>query len=391
MVPQAAQESINLLSDNSSSSENEDVCIGRFVLSKKNDRVDEDILFLHKTDEKITDLTERETLKNTVDGGEEGINPKEFDTNQNVITPIETNTLCNNNGAGDKKYEPENSTGIQIKITCPSCSDILNCAEFCSTDNRNDSCLVNFDNTSPSLHSCNKEIGNVHADLIQNNETMVLRPDNNQRNTTHKCHEVPLNMKNDFLKGDESLLKKNELFLKPNTNNKSINLNMKNDINDTRKYKFYVKTGRKKINAINNTNKKKISSDNVSTEHLPLRNKNQLVRNKSENDKENIKQDDIGCRHVERINAIQSSELQKKNSDKKSFIEKEIGRNKPKRRPNSCPEHQSRQLHDVKRPLTAPACTRRKCCTWDPSRLPEYNGLRSEYGLSEEQLLERRR
>lgn len=58
-------------------------------------------------------------------------------------------------------------------------------------------------------------------------------------------------------------------------------------------------------------------------------------------------------------------------------------------RPKSCVEKGSTKLvMKGLRPVTAPA--KRPCCPPQP-HLPEYNGLRSEYGLSAEQLAERKR
>uniref|UniRef100_A0A1B6DEL4 Uncharacterized protein n=1 Tax=Clastoptera arizonana TaxID=38151 RepID=A0A1B6DEL4_9HEMI len=56
-------------------------------------------------------------------------------------------------------------------------------------------------------------------------------------------------------------------------------------------------------------------------------------------------------------------------------------------RPKSCVEKSNLEKKRT-RPLTAP--TQRTCCQWSQPRLPDYNGLRSEYGLSAEQLKERK-
>lgn len=58
-------------------------------------------------------------------------------------------------------------------------------------------------------------------------------------------------------------------------------------------------------------------------------------------------------------------------------------------RPKSCLEKGSVRVRPGNRPVTAPA--KRPCCQWGQPHLPEYNGLRSEYGLSAEQLVERKR
>lgn len=58
-------------------------------------------------------------------------------------------------------------------------------------------------------------------------------------------------------------------------------------------------------------------------------------------------------------------------------------------RPKSCLEKGSVRVRPGNRPVTAPA--KRPCCQWGQPHLPEYNGLRSEYGLSAEQLMERKR
>ncbi|XP_054283518.1 uncharacterized protein LOC129000583 [Macrosteles quadrilineatus] len=60
-----------------------------------------------------------------------------------------------------------------------------------------------------------------------------------------------------------------------------------------------------------------------------------------------------------------------------------------KARPKSCVEKESVKVKTSSRPLTAPV--KRSCCQWGQPHLPEYNGLRSEYGLSAEQLMERKR
>lgn len=58
-------------------------------------------------------------------------------------------------------------------------------------------------------------------------------------------------------------------------------------------------------------------------------------------------------------------------------------------RPKSCVEKGSTKVRANTRPTTAPV--NRTCCQWGEPHLPEYNGLRSEYGLSAEQLMERKR
>ncbi|KAG8285288.1 hypothetical protein J6590_083384 [Homalodisca vitripennis] len=58
-------------------------------------------------------------------------------------------------------------------------------------------------------------------------------------------------------------------------------------------------------------------------------------------------------------------------------------------RPKSCVEKESAKVKPTTRPVTAPV--KRSCCQWGQPHLPEYNGLRSEYGLSAEQLMERKR
>lgn len=65
--------------------------------------------------------------------------------------------------------------------------------------------------------------------------------------------------------------------------------------------------------------------------------------------------------------------------------------NKKLNRPKSCIEKKNMQISSTvsARPFTAPV--RRMCCQLGHPRLPEYNGLRSEYGLSAEQLQERKR
>lgn len=60
-----------------------------------------------------------------------------------------------------------------------------------------------------------------------------------------------------------------------------------------------------------------------------------------------------------------------------------------KSRPKSCIEKESVKVKTNTRPMTAPV--KRSCCPYGHPHLPEYNGLRSEYGLSAEQLLERKR
>lgn len=107
----------------------------------------------------------------------------------------------------------------------------------------------------------------------------------------------------------------------------------------------------------------------------------------------NLDQTEIKCVSFRKTNSLKKSKSIAKKS--KSF-EIDITHNcsvdcssqKNIERPKSCVERKKSEKRPT-RPFTAPI--QRTCCQWGQPRLPDYNGLRSEYGLSAEQLRERKR
>ncbi|XP_073978777.1 uncharacterized protein isoform X2 [Rhodnius prolixus] len=87
---------------------------------------------------------------------------------------------------------------------------------------------------------------------------------------------------------------------------------------------------------------------------------------------------------------IKTQSLTPKNSEKSNQVQIVKREEKSLQNIKTPNKNMRNKSIENQRPSTAP--TKRHCCNyWDQTKLPEYNGLKSEYGLTAEQILQRKR
>ncbi|XP_046677417.1 uncharacterized protein LOC124365479 [Homalodisca vitripennis] len=350
-------------------SESEDVCVGTI---KKIDEPVKESDGTETLDSKQCEETNEDTGETETVESEEDKEPVLATTDSN--NEIEVNTFSENKTncleessilkCNDK--ESKNDDNCEESVVYPETLD----HKYNSYKNTNNfyPCLKNHSGITiritgaDSIESVESESSNNELEIVENCDDYQNMLEYQQEST----FALSKYMRNNNIRTQEIAIKKKQTFILKGTkspqNVRSPRPSKKFDIGPPLKP----------------------HTKNVGTEKVLHVSKQNLQTNKTE---KSLSKED---KNISKPKPVSNMSPKSKSIEDKLNSKTDDGFPFPKKvRPKSCVEKESAKVKPTTRPVTAPV--KRSCCQWGQPHLPEYNGLRSEYGLSAEQLMERKR
>ncbi|RZF35034.1 hypothetical protein LSTR_LSTR009626 [Laodelphax striatellus] len=369
-VPHTSSEPLKNSADNSSESENEDVCVGH--ITQKISSLKNDFSSLENTDKdlsldkmKVLDLDDVYTTKSEdVDTSPE--NNKFINAEELSVEDLNDQAFPTNYHEDYLKIS-ETQAGITIKITCADSTDYSE-SNVCKNDEVFEGITENHNITSSAMPS-KKVSGTVHREetkkKVNNSKSDVKPREPESKNNNSFSSRVRR----------KSVMHKKFLIKDVNGDNNC---------------------RRKKEGKPDNMNDSELLAERIfkSLCHNNKTNEAQLKNGETVHESRVLKQRNVSVRKSAVVNlqskSVDSSEKRKMLSSSGEVC---YCKHAEKERPKSSvvDRRRSQESAVVERPVTAPVAQRKCCPLWAQGRLPDYNGLHSEYGLSAEQLQERKR
>ncbi|XP_039276676.1 myb-like protein O isoform X2 [Nilaparvata lugens] len=380
-VPNSSSENEKKSADISSESENEDVCVGH-IQQKGSPSI-------------INDFSGIENMKKDYSLMNKQVESpdNELTTKSKDIASLEKNSFViaekmSVEGVSQQEFNShfdedylkisETQAGITIKITCPDGTD------FSKADD-----II-----------CKSDEG--YEEMTNNHNTTSLPPSNDSKKGSENVR-VETKKKLDSSMSDVKLRDSENKTNRPATfstrvrrrsvvHRKSITENDKNTQQDGRK-RDVVKNG----NA-NSMNDSELLAEKIFISLCHNSKSNDSEKNEHESSPNRVLKQRNGSLRKSAVLKLhsKSADQQRKTSNVDVCFCKQADKERPK---SSVDRRKSSEWAVDSRPVTAPvvgvgAGVQRRgcgCAVWAQGRLPDYNGLHSEYGLSAEQLQQRKR